>query len=117
MEIDRGARLHGSTSTLSSTSSRESLRSKFSSLSKKSFSKSSLSLKSPVEFWAQFDRKSPQKKSLGGILKKVLFTKIKKEVEENIYELPEDDEEEDDMEETSFSEDYGLQTYPSGLIV
>ena len=118
-------RHHGSTSTLSSTSSAgSSLRSRLSSLaSSSSFSsKSSSSLpspKPPIEFWAQFDRKSTQRKSISVIFKELFFAKSKqKEAAEDIYEIPEGDSNSSDEEgETSFSNEPldTLDTCPSGL--
>ena len=102
-------RLHGSTSTLSSTSSGgSSWRSRFSSLSRRSSSP-----KTPVEFWAQFERNGSERKSFSGLLRDLFFSKTKKEViPENIYEVPEG---EDEVEETSFSDSFALDTCPAGL--
>merc|ERR1712083_754841 len=118
-------RLHGSTSTLSSTSSAgSSLRSRLSSLaSSSSFSsKSSSSLpspKAPIEFWAQFDRKSAQRRSISVIFKELFFAKSKqKDATEDIYEIPEGDSNSSDEEgETSFSSEPldTLDTCPTGL--
>ena len=114
---DHLPRLHGSTSTLSSTSSGESsLRSRLSSLASSSFSSKSSSSppKTPVEFWAQFERNSSQRKSLSVLFKELFFAKSKKEIAEDIYEVPEGDSTSSEEEgETSFSE--ALDTCPSGL--
>ena len=82
-------RLNGSTCSLSSTSSRgSSLVSRLSSLASATFSKpSSPTPKNPVEFWAQFDRNSMQKRSLSCFLKNIFVTRLKPEVVENIYEF------------------------------
>merc|ERR1712080_463865 len=112
-------RLHGSTSTLSSTSSGgSSLRSRLSSLASSSFSsKTSSPPKTPVEFWAQFERNSSQRKSLSIFFKELFFAKPKKEVTEDIYEVPEGDSTSSVVEEgeTSFNEAPILDTCPTGL--
>merc|ERR1712156_770047 len=118
-------RHHGSTSTLSSTSSAgSSLRSRLSSLaSSSSYSSKSSSFipspKAPIEFWAQFDRKSTQRRSISVIFKELFFAKSKqKEAAEDIYEIPEGDSNSSDEEgETSFSNEPldTLDTCPTGL--
>ena len=107
--------LSGSTSSLSSTSSRgSSLVSRLSSLASSTFFKpSSPTPKNPVEFWAQFDRNSSQKRSLSGFLKNIFVTRSNPEVVENIYEFVKGDVGE---AETSFmSEKFLPDCVPAGL--
>jgi hypothetical protein len=65
-----------------------------------------------VEFWAQFDRASTHRRSFSGLLKELLFAKPKKEVPENLYEVPEGD---SDSEEETCLSDSPADTCPAGL--
>ena len=66
-----------------------------------------------MEFWAQFERNGSERKSFSGLLKDLFFSQTKKEViPENIYEVPEG---EDEVEETSFSDSFAMDTCPAGL--
>ena len=93
------------------------MRSRLSSLASSSFSSKSSSSppKTPVEFWAQFERNSSQRKSLSVLFKELFFAKPKKDIGENIYEVPEGDSSSDEEGETSFSEALTLDTCPTGL--
>ena len=90
------------------------MRSRLSSLASSSFSSKSPP-KTPVEFWAQFERNSSQRKSLSVLFKELFFAKSKKDTVENIYEVPEGDSVSDDEGETSFSEAATFDTCPTGL--
>ena len=107
--------LHGSTCSLSSTSSRgSSLVSRLSSLASTTFSKpSSPTPKNPVEFWAQFDRNLPQTRSLRGFLKDIFVTSSKTEVVENIDEFVKGKVVE--AETSLMSDEFLLDCVPTGL--